>query len=65
MTMTTEDVVRKWWTTDVQSDQSYKEMSVQNRYNVCNMLAGFLQACEKLELLTHKQAQDLFTELVE
>lgn len=53
-----------WWDNSVQDRQQYSEMSPQNKYNCDNMLAGFLQACEKFDLMTHDEAQELFSELV-
>ena len=37
----------------------------QNQYNMMNMLAGFLQACERFGNLTHQEADELFHELTD
>jgi hypothetical protein len=41
----------------------FRLMNESNRYNCRNMLAGFLQACERLGCMTHDEAQTLFAEL--
>lgn len=53
-----EKKVRDWWK-DL-TNNNIESLSEQNQYNCRNMLAGFLQACEKFELLTHDESQKLF-----
>jgi len=59
-----EKIVRVWW-----KELIYPAVDVthvvpfQNAYNCRNMLAGFLQACEKFEHLTHEESQNLFEKL--
>jgi hypothetical protein len=58
-----EKVVRLWWKETISPAKDVVNLSYQNAYNCRNMLAGFLQACEKFEHLTHEESQDLFQEL--
>ncbi len=54
-----EEEVRKFWN----SLGAFKSASVEYQYNMLNMLAGYLQACETFEHLSHEEAQKLFQEL--
>lgn len=58
-----EKIVRLWWGDTISPATDIVLLSYQNAYNCRNMLAGFLQACEKFGHLTHEESQDLFEEL--
>jgi len=53
-----EEQVQDWW--KELTNNTIELLSDQNQYNCRNMLAGFLSACEKFELLTHNESQKLF-----
>lgn len=59
-----EQEVRKFWK-ELSDDEWRVDHSkkIQNRYNMMNLLAGFLQACERLGCMNHQNADDLFNEL--
>jgi hypothetical protein len=64
MTADAEKIVRNWWAHDVLIEgKDILLLSSENQYNCRNMLAGFLQACEKFGHLTHDESQELFMEL--
>jgi hypothetical protein len=44
---------------------NFPQESRTNQYNMMNMLAGFLQACEQLGHLTHPEADQLFHDLTD
>ena len=59
MTTTADKIVRNWWN----KLGDFKLMNTTNQYNLCNLLAGFLQSCEQFGHLTHDESQALFREL--
>lgn len=57
------DDVRSWFTEKVLEGRSIDSLSRQNQYNARNMLAGFLQCCEKFNHLSQVESATLFKEL--
>ena len=64
MNAETEEKIRLWFH-NAKNRQPMKALSEQNQYNVRNLLAGYLQACEGFGHITHEEAAALFRELAE
>ena len=58
-----EEIVRNWFSKDLLKGKDIDILSSENQSNVRNMLAGFLQACEKFDHLSAGEAEKLFMEL--
>ena len=55
------EIIRSFWT----ELGNFPRENRQNQYNMMNLLAGFLQACERFGHLTHLEADELFHELTD
>lgn len=60
----TREKITRWFVNDLLGGHEFDETGPQSQENICNLLAGFLQACEIFGLVTHDEAQELFTEFV-
>jgi len=59
----TNELIRNWFYQSCLNRQTFKNLNYQNQYNVRNLLAGFLQACETFKHITRDEGTKLFEEL--
>ena len=64
MNAETIEKIRTWFY-DARNRVPLKCLNAQNQYNVRNLLAGYLQACEGFGHISHEEAGAIFRELAE